>query len=524
MRRLNRLRVRARSARLAITFAWGVGLLLFLNPAMAVAQTFQLSGVIFPPSDYLAEDELQAAVAPYLDRDIVFADVEKMLDAVQALYLKRGIVTARAIIEPQDVVDGRLRLTLVEASIDTVRVEGAEQTRPEFVLDRLSTEVGAKPDFDTLARDLRLFDIAYDIRPRLTFAPGLTTGTASAVVTIEEPARWSWIASYDNFAVEDLGRNQLSLTGTVRSLTGMRDTLTARLAATAGSEALSVFYKRPVGLRGGSVNLAASVSHTEVVRGEFSILDVQTDEASLSIGYAQPFRIGRDRYWTWQAAVNVETSESALAGTPLQAGELVELDLGIGYRRQGAASAWSLSVGVKLGEVDTGSASLTDGPFALLYGDLSYARRVSSRYVFDADVDWQIAEGQNLSVKRRIAAGGSASLRGYPKDIRSGDSGAVARLQLACPAPCFAETDEAPSILDTASLSPFAFVDMALIRPFAAPGGTADRNDFLASAGVGARVGSGKVGLLGYVGVPLVQATGLTDMNPRLYLGADYAF
>ncbi len=497
---------------------------MFLNPSSAEAQQFQLSGVVFSPSGYLAEADLQAAVAPYLNRDIVFADVEKMIDAVQALYLRRGIVTARAIIEPQDVVDGRLRLTLVEASIDEVRIEGGARTRPNFVLDRLSTQVGGKPDFDELARDLRLFDIAYDIRPRLTFSPGLTTGTATAVITVDEPDRWVWIASYDNFAVEDLGRDQLSFSGTVRSLTGVRDTLTTRVALTEGSEALSLFYKRPVGLRGGSVNLAASVSQTEVVRGEFSILDVQTDETSLSVGYAQPFRIDRDRYWTWQAALNYEALDSRLAGTPLQAGDLVELDFGVSHQRQTATSAWGLSVGAKIGKVDSGTGSLTDGTFALLYGDASYARRVSSRYVFDADLDWQIAEGQNLSVRRRISGGGSASLRGYPKDIRSGDSGAVARLQLACPAPCFGDPDEAPSILNSIGFAPFAFFDMALIRPFAAPGSTADRNDFLASTGVGVRLGADRVALLGYVGVPLIKATGLDDMTPRIYLGADYAF
>ena len=490
--------------------------LLFSVPASA--QSFQLSGVTFSESDYLGERELQEAVAPYLNRDIEFGDVEQMVQAVQGLYLKKGIVTAQAIIEPQEVADGILKLTLVEAKLDGIKVVGAEDTKPDFVMRRLSTQQGAKPDFDELARDLRLFEVAHDIRPKLSFSPGDAPGTATAVITIEEPKKFSWVASLDNFASEALGKTQFSLAGTVRSLTGHRDVLSVKVAVTEGSEALSFYYNRPVGLNGGSVSFSGSFTQSEIVRGEFSIINISSEELKFSTGYSQPIWIERDRYWTVSADLNYEKSSSIVAGTALQSNSLVEADIGLAYQLNQLGQAWAVSGGVKFGQVNSSGVSASDGRYHLFYGTASYAQRVGKRFVLDADLDVQLADGQNLSVRRRFSGGGVTSLRGFQKDVRSGDSGAILRLQLSCPAPCLSAKKSEVAV------SPFAFVDMGIIKPFRAAATAVDTQDHLASVGIGARVNVSKISLLGFVGAPVIKPAGLTKTSPQAYFGADYAF
>ena len=507
---------------------WGMGLraqvLLcaatawFAVVAPVQAQQFQLSGVEFSKSDYLPEAELDRAVAKYLNRDIEFSDVQKMIADVQALYLARGVVTARAIIEPQEVADGVLKITLVEARLDAVKVLGLKDTRPEFVTSRLSPQPGVKPDFEALARDLRLFEIAYDIRPKLSFSPGATPGTATAVVTVDEPRRLSWVASYDNSAAQALGSNQLSFSGTIRSLTGQRDTLSAKLALTAGSQALSLFYTRPVGMKGGKISTSATYTQSKIVKGAFSIVDVTSKELKFSTGYSQPLWIGTDRYWTASGDLNFERSNSQVAGAALQTTGLAEVDLSLSYQRQKLGQAWAASGGLKLGTVRSGNVSASDGFYYSLYGNVNYARKLGKRLVLDANLDLQYAEGQNLSVKRRFTGGGASTLRGYPKDARTGDSGAILRLQVNCPAPCLKQS---PTL---SRIAPFAFVDLGYIKPFKAAAAPVDNKHMLASSGLGMRMNFDKLALLGFIGVPLLATGGQPKPSPRLYLGADYAF
>lgn len=486
----------AAKALLYLLFVWMV----LAGPAMA--QKFQLSGVSFSKSDYLAENDLQRAVAKYLNRDIEFTDVQKMIADVQALYLARGVVTARAIIEPQQVADGILRITLVEASLDEVKLVGLKDTRPDFVTARLSPRPGVKPDFEALARDLRLFEIAYDIRPKLSFSPGSTPGTATAVVTVDEPKKWAWVASYDNSAVQALGTHQLSFSGTVRSLTGQRDTLSAKFALTQGSQALSLFYTRPVGMKGGLVSTSATYTQSKIVRGAFSIVDVASKDLKFSAGYSQPLWIEPDRYWTASGDLNFERSNSQVSGAALQTTTLAEVDLSLSYQRQALGRAWSVTGGLKFGSVRSGNVSASDGPYYLAYGNASFARQLGKRMVLDASLDMQFAEGQNLSVKRRFSGGGSAALRGYPKDARTGDSGAIVKLQVNCPAPCWKET---PTL---SRLAPFAFLDIGYIKPFKAAAAAVDNKHMLASSGVGVRMQFKKAALLGFVGVPFLATGG----------------
>ena len=91
-------------------------------PQVVQAQTFEISGVDFSDSVYLDEAELQAVAAPYVARPVEFDDLQKLLGEVQGLYSRAGIVTAQAIIPPQELVNGVLKIELVEASVETVRV------------------------------------------------------------------------------------------------------------------------------------------------------------------------------------------------------------------------------------------------------------------------------------------------------------------------------------------------------------------------------------------------------------------
>jgi hemolysin activation/secretion protein len=76
----------------------------------APGPSFVLKRVEFTPSKFLTEAELQAVVAGQMGKPTTFADVKRLAIEINALYLARGHLTARAFVPSQRVAEGNLRV------------------------------------------------------------------------------------------------------------------------------------------------------------------------------------------------------------------------------------------------------------------------------------------------------------------------------------------------------------------------------------------------------------------------------
>ena len=77
---------------------------------------FVLSGISFNTSVFITQEQLKEIAGQYVGREITFADLNQMIRQVNKLYADDGQLTARAIIPPQSLDDGQLRVVLVEAT------------------------------------------------------------------------------------------------------------------------------------------------------------------------------------------------------------------------------------------------------------------------------------------------------------------------------------------------------------------------------------------------------------------------
>ena len=101
------------------------------------AVKFELKAVRFNDSAILPRSELDAIVAPYLGRIISFADLQAVVNGINALYDRQGFATARAVLPAQRVSEGQVRIELVEGRVGVVRLEGNTYIQPDYVTDRL---------------------------------------------------------------------------------------------------------------------------------------------------------------------------------------------------------------------------------------------------------------------------------------------------------------------------------------------------------------------------------------------------
>jgi hemolysin activation/secretion protein len=483
------------------------------------AQTFSVDRIVFDDSAYLPSEALEGLAADYVARPITLDELNELVNRVQALYSEAGIVTAQALVPPQTITDGTLRISLVEATVGAVTVEGFSDTDPGFLTSNLTLPLGARPDFDVLERDLRIFEIAHDIAPQLEFAPGDTADTTRVVITGTAPPRFSATVSADNYGREETGVPRLSLFTRYRSVTGVRDTLSAQLTATEASVGLSLGYSRPVGSDGGRVIGSIGYSGSQIIAGPFAPVDIQSDSLNAQLSYGRPFRVTPASNWSWEAGLGYDRSNSEIEGEEFSDIDIVEVFAVVNRDWTTATSVWSMSAGLKSGSAEAQGTSETEGRYNLFYGDVGYRRPVGQDFVFDGNLRFQYAPDQNLPVARLFTGGGVGNVRGYPNDVRSGDSGIVANLQI---------TRTTPWMLwdDRVMLNPFGFVDAAVIVPFRAEGDEDDGQDTLASAGFGiaAQVNDRAAASL-TVSVPLRDTLGFEDSGEaEIYVGIDYNF
>ena len=134
---------------------------LHATPAASAKSTdkFLLKQVQFDASQILTPDQLRAAVRPYEGKTVTLADLDTLVASLNQTYKGLGYITAIAALPPQKVVNGTVRIQLVEARFR----QGDRQRRspyPRFLLHeqnpdpvrRIASGPGCRAHSDRLQR------------------------------------------------------------------------------------------------------------------------------------------------------------------------------------------------------------------------------------------------------------------------------------------------------------------------------------------------------------------------------------
>src|SRR6266403_2025125 len=229
-------------------------------------------------------DELITAYQPYLGKKVSQADLVAIAGAVSDLYRAAGFHLSRAIVPPQDIRDGHLRLQVIEGSITEVALkgEGAERFGVRPLLDSVVAEQPSR--LATLERQLLLINSRPGVRIADTALEeiGVATGRFRLVVYLKT---WRVYTSFgvDNLGSSSVGPWQTYATGAFNSYLAPGDTLAVNLSTIANDPRELGFarlsYDAPVGVDG--VRLGASVLYSAVRPGDARRLDsdITTTEA-----------------------------------------------------------------------------------------------------------------------------------------------------------------------------------------------------------------------------------------------------
>ena len=470
------------------------------------ALRFLVREIRFTPSELLTAEELEAIAREFRGRQLTLAELQGVADRVNALYKAKGIVTAQAVIPPQDVSEGIVEVRLVEGRVGKINVEGNASTREGYVTSRLALKPADLIDLKRLERAMLRYNRTNDTQMRAELKPGTVFGTTDLYLMLTEPARQELQLSLDNFGTPSTGRNRAGLNYLNRSLIGYRDQLTASVNQSSGHYGIALGYSVPFNIWGGRLSYAYYDDETQIKHGPLQTLNITGTSTAHLFSARQPLIVEDRVQFDLLAGAKKRTSSNWVDTVFLQRTDTADQNLG-GELQVIAGGNWFGSFTRAWGHAEV----LSRSNYRIDRGALRYGRDLPAGLSLHASYTWQGSPQNLLPSSEQFFIGGEGSVRGYDLGTFSGDRGHAISVELHHP---IAASPAGEGTWSGYQVTGFFFADYGKVFPFRPPNTGLRAYEQLSSVGWGVNAALGK-----HVYGRVTLAYGLTDLPsmPRNY-------
>lgn len=442
--------------------------------AEGATRTILVTRFEISPSVVLSLQEIAAVTDKYVNRQLNINQLMGVLDELNTLYASEAEVIARAVLPKQKVSDGVIKITLIEARLGDMQVEGNRYTDDRFILDRMSLQPGDLIRLDILREDLVTFNRWNDVKLKASLMSGEEYGTTNIALFAKEAKFFTLNVFADNAGRETVGEHRLGLSAQIVNLTGFQDRLLMGGTVSEGSINFWTSYDIPVHRSGTRVGLSYNYGEIEIVDGPLEPLNVTGDSTNAGITLTQPI-VAKSTY-DWDASLGYvhKISNSYFDDVKLVNTVANDIILATNLRLFDQTGTWLTSHAGTFGRSDT-----VEGRDYIIYNGslirLQYFKN-SSSLIFRSR--WQLSDADDLPSFNQIIIGGMASVRGYTEGLLAGDKGYTLSFEYAYPLG-FADGWAQRSNV-------FVFLDHGAAFPFRGDDGAdSQTEDFLTSAGAG---------------------------------------
>lgn len=406
---------------------------------------FQIKG-----NTLVSTADLQAVLAPWLNRELGFDDLQKASDAIANEYRRRGWL-ARPQLPAQDISRGEVTIEVIEGKLGEVRIDDAGKSlrvNREMVTGTMTArqKPGDPLSLESLERSTDILNDMPGVAVATILAPGKGAGESDAVVKVQDKPLFSGTASLDNQGARSTGSDKISFGANIDNPLGIGDQVALNANSSDGSDYYKAGYSRPFGRDGLRMGASASLMRYKLV-GEMASVLAKGDAKVFGINGSYPLLRSGTRNLTVSAAMDQKsyyneansnvTSAKHIHTTLLSfTGDMLD------SAGQGGMTLWGLNVtsgSVDLSATPTNEATDSDGPgkigpktaggYTKLGYSLARLQRLSDTTTLWASLSGQFAD-KNLDSSEKLTLGGPSGVRAYPVVEGSGDDGYNVTLEL----------------------------------------------------------------------------------------------
>lgn len=480
-----------------------------------------LRSVTLTGNSVVAEKALRAALGDVTGKTFDLAGLRDLAERITGVYQASGYPFARAILPPQDLEQGHLRIDVIEGRYGAVQAQG-----DDGVLVRQATAFldGLRPGSviasGALERAALLLDDLPGISSAAAMRPGTAAGTGDLIVQVARDKRVSGDVGLDNAGSRYTGKNRVRANVDINSPFLLGDQLSVR--ALLSEEDLwlgSLGYSLPLGASGLRGNVG--YSHTSyALAKEFANLHANGTAKVASAGLSYPILRSQKANLTLIATYqskDLHDNRDSTATYESKSSQSMPVALQFDYRdafdgiTYGSVS-WTpgkLKLDAGLTAVDYYK---SNGRFRKVNLDVVRLQSLPAGFSLMAHLSWQQAN-KNLDSSEKLSLGGASGVRAYPSGEATGDEGGLAQLELRYAAGAY---------------TPYAFMDAGRITVNADPVAASDNRRSLRGSGLGLRyqqqAWSADVALAwrNTGGRPMSETN--SDPRPRVWINLEYRY
>ncbi|RXH20261.1 ShlB/FhaC/HecB family hemolysin secretion/activation protein [Bradyrhizobium guangzhouense] len=384
---------------------------------------FRLRKLEFDPSKFITPAELDAIAKKYVGRNVDIATLLQIVADINAIYTERGIVTGIATLPDQDPKDGTVKIKLTEGRLQKTTVEGNQQTRTDYILQRVKEPEGEVLDVPKLNRDVTWFNRTNDVQIKALLQPGTSFGLTDLQLAVIEPPVDTWQLFVDNQGSENTGRWEGGTFYKRHGLFGVDDRLTFYGVRADGNLNGNAAYSIPVNPWGGRVGVSYTEGKIKIIEGPFVALDVTGRSSQAAVNVSQPVWATQNWLVLLNAAETEGKTVSRFSTVAVTDDHYDKATAGVSVTNSG--NTYSVTVSPAVNYIEWQDHVLGNNRTFNTYTGSLIATSAAGPANFSTNVlaSWQYTQEKLLPGDQIFTIGGPTTVRGYPTNAASGDSG-----------------------------------------------------------------------------------------------------
>jgi hemolysin activation/secretion protein len=475
-----------------------------------VPESIEVERFEFEGNTAISNADLAQVTAKFTKRRITFAELFQARAAVTQEYIKRGYITSGALIPPQKLQDGVVKIQVVEGGLESINVVGTRRLSPNYVRSRLAIATKKPLNRDRLLEALQLLQLNPLIQNiSAELAAGTQPGLNLLEVQISEAKTFATQIGLDNNRAPSIGSFRRRLQVNQANLSGQGDALNLGYSNTVGSNGIDLSYTRPINPRNGTLKFSYGITASNVVEPPFDRIDIAANSRYYELTLRQPLlQTPTQEFAIGLTATRQESDTSVLEiPFPLSPGaddrgrtRISALRFFQEWTKRNsreviaARSQFSLGVGLFDATINK---EAPDSRFFSWRGQAQLVRLLAPDTLLLLRADVQLAD-RTLVPLEQFGLGGQESVRGYRQDLLLTDNGALASAEVRFP---LARISKWNTLIQLAPFFDFGSAWSSSGKPNPDP-------NILASAGLGLQVQIGdRLSIRLDYGIPFVSVS-----------------